>query len=45
VPWLYRSRFRILTTVRNEARSLYYRSQRLVGRLHGVSQPAAASAE
>jgi len=28
-----------------EAREWFYRSQRLVGRLHGVNQPVAASAE
>ncbi|HKB09020.1 MAG TPA: GNAT family N-acetyltransferase [Vicinamibacterales bacterium] len=36
VPWFYKSKYRLLTTVRNEARALYYRSQRLVGRLSGV---------
>jgi hypothetical protein len=35
----------VLTTIRNEAREWFYRSQRLVGRLHGVNQPVAASAE
>ena len=45
VPWFYRSRYRVLTTMRNEARALFYKSQRIVGRLHGVSQPAAAPAE
>lgn len=45
VPWFYRSRYRMLTTVRNEARAMFYRSQRLMGRLHGVSRPAAASAK
>jgi hypothetical protein len=41
VPWLCRSKYRLLTTIRNEARALYYRSQRLIGRLHGLSpQPA-----
>jgi Acetyltransferase (GNAT) domain len=45
VPWFYRSRYRVLTTMRNEARTLFYKSQRFVGRLHGVNQPAAASAE
>ena len=41
VPWFCKSKYRVLTTVRNEARSLYYRSQRLIGRLHGVArQPA-----
>jgi len=44
VPWFYRSRYRVLTTIRNEAREWFYKSQRLVGRLHGVNQPAAASA-
>lgn len=45
VPWFYRSRYRLLTTMRNEARALFYKSQRFVGRLHGIRQPAAASAE
>ena len=40
VPWFYKSRFRLLTTIRNEARSLFYRSQQLVGRLHGVERQA-----
>jgi len=44
VPWFYRSRYRVLTTIRNEARTLFYKSQRFVGRLHGVNQPAAAAA-
>lgn len=45
VPWFYRSRYRLLTTIRNEARTMFYRTQRLVGRLRGVHQPATASAE
>jgi hypothetical protein len=42
VPWFYKSKYRVLTTVRNEARALYYKSQRLVGRLSGVEARAAA---
>jgi hypothetical protein len=46
VPWLYKSKYRFLTTVRNEARSLFYKSQRLIGRLHGVQhRPAVASTD
>jgi hypothetical protein len=46
VPWFVGSKYRLLTTIRNEARTLYYRSQRLVGRLHGVEQrPAPVGAE
>ena len=41
VPWFYASRYRVLTTVRDEARALFYKSQRLVGRLHGVARQAA----
>jgi hypothetical protein len=40
VPWLYKSRYRALTVARNELRNLFYKSQRLLGRLHGV-QPGA----
>jgi hypothetical protein len=43
VPWFYKSKYRLLTTIRNEARTLFYRSQGLIGRLHGV-QPAPAPA-
>jgi Acetyltransferase (GNAT) domain len=43
VPWFYKSKYRVLTTIRNEARALFYRSQRLIGRLHGVApRPAPA---
>ena len=45
VPWFVRSRYRALATARNELRSLYYRSQRLIGRLHGVTQPIATPAD
>jgi hypothetical protein len=38
VPWFYKSRYPLLTTIRNEARALFYKSQRLVGRLHGVGR-------
>jgi predicted N-acyltransferase len=44
VPWFCKSRYRLLATARHEARALYYKSQRLVGRLHGVGPRAAASA-
>jgi hypothetical protein len=43
VPWLYKSRYKALTIARNELRNLFYRSQRLLGRLHGV-QPGARPA-
>jgi hypothetical protein len=42
VPWFYKSKYPLMSAIRNEARSLFYRSQTLVGRLRGVSQPAAA---
>jgi GNAT acetyltransferase-like protein len=45
VPWFYKSKYRVLTTIRNEARALFYKSQRLVGRLHGVDQRVPAAAE
>jgi hypothetical protein len=45
VPWLYMSKYPLLTTIRDEARSLYYKSQRLVGRLHGVHQQPAEPIE
>ena len=46
VPWLYASKYRVLTTIRDEARALFYRSQRLIGRLHGVQRrPAPVAAE
>ena len=41
VPWFYGSKYPLLTTIRDEARRLYYRSQKLVGRLRGVPQPTA----
>jgi len=40
VPWFYKSKYRLLSTVRNEARAWYYKSQRLVGRLSGVDARA-----
>ena len=43
VPWFYKSKYRLLSTVRNEARALYYKSQRLVGRLSGVDTRAATA--
>jgi Acetyltransferase (GNAT) domain len=43
VPWFYKSKYRVLSTVRNEARALYYKSQRLVGRLSGVDAREAAA--
>jgi hypothetical protein len=42
VPWFYKSKYPVLTTIRNEARTLFYKSQRLVGRLHGIGRPHAA---
>ena len=44
VPWFYKSKYPLLATVRNEARALFYRTQRLVGRLSGV-RPQLAGAE
>jgi len=35
VPWFYKSRFRALSIARDGARSLFYHSQRLLGRVHG----------
>lgn len=43
VPWLYKSKYPLITTIRNEARSLFYRSQRLVGMIRGL-QPEPAGA-
>jgi hypothetical protein len=43
VPWLYKSKYPLLTTVRNEARALFYRSQRLVGMIRGLQPAPAAS--
>jgi Acetyltransferase (GNAT) domain len=40
VPWFCKSKYRVLSTVRNEARALFYKSQRLVGRLHGIAPGA-----
>jgi GNAT acetyltransferase-like protein len=40
VPWFYKSKYRIMTVARNEARDLYYRSRKLIGRLRGVADPA-----
>jgi hypothetical protein len=45
VPWFYGSKYPLLTTVRNEAREWFYRTQALVGRLRGVPQPVAARPE
>jgi hypothetical protein len=39
VPWFYGSKYPLITTIRDEARALFYRSQTLVGRLKGVQQP------
>jgi hypothetical protein len=44
VPWFCKSKYRVLATARNEARALFYKSQRLIGRLHGVGPRAAAAA-
>jgi hypothetical protein len=41
VPWFYQSKYPLLSAVRNQARALYYGSQKLIGRLHGVRQPVA----
>lgn len=38
VPGFYKSKYRLITVARNEARALYYRSQRLIGRLRGVQE-------
>jgi hypothetical protein len=43
VPWFCRSKYPFLTTIRNEAHTLFYRSQRLVGRLRGVREAAHAA--
>ena len=46
VPWFCKSKYPLLTTVRNEARAMFYKSQRVIGRLHGVAaRPAPAPAE
>jgi hypothetical protein len=45
VPWFYKSKYPLLTTVRNEARELFYRSQLLLGRLRGVRNQAAATGD
>jgi hypothetical protein len=46
VPWIYKSKYRLLSAARNDARSLFYRAQRLVGFLHGVrARPAPAVAD
>ena len=42
VPWFYKSKYPLFTTLRDEARSLFYRSQTLVGRLRGVRLAAPA---
>lgn len=39
VPWFYASKYPLLSTLRNEARAAFYKSQALVGRLRGVPQP------
>jgi hypothetical protein len=44
VPWFYRSKYRFISVARNEARALYYRSQRLIGKLKGVPDPAQRAA-
>jgi hypothetical protein len=41
VPWFFRSRYRALARLRNEARRLFYRSRRLIGRVRR-SRPAGA---
>jgi hypothetical protein len=42
VPWFYKSKYPLITTIRNEARALFYRSQSMVGRIRGVRQPVAS---
>jgi hypothetical protein len=44
VPWLYKSKYPFMTTIRNEARALFYRSQRLVGMLRGQKRVLASDA-
>jgi hypothetical protein len=41
VPWFYKSKYPLLSTIRNEARALFYRSQTLMGRVRGVPHPTA----
>jgi Acetyltransferase (GNAT) domain len=36
VPWFYKSKYRFMMVARNEAIALFYRSQRLLGKLRGV---------
>lgn len=36
IPWFYKSKYRLMTVARNELRDLYYRSQKLIGKLSGV---------
>jgi hypothetical protein len=43
VPWLYKSKYPMITTIRNEARAMFYRSQRLIGMIRGL-QPQTAGA-
>ena len=46
VPWFYKSKYRLLTTARNEAKTLFYGSQRVIGRLSGIHmRPAPAAAD
>lgn len=45
VPWFIQSRYRAILAARHELRSLYYRGQRLIGRLHGIARPTAAAAD
>jgi hypothetical protein len=46
VPWFYKSKYRLLTTARNEARALFYGSQRVIGRLSGIQmRPAPATGD
>lgn len=39
VPWFYKSRYKFISTLRNEARSLYYRGQKWMGTLKGKRAP------
>lgn len=42
LPWFYKSKYRVLSLARERALALFYRSQRLIGRLKGVGGPAGA---
>lgn len=40
VPWFFKSKYKIVSTMREQARKLYYRGQRLVGRITNANRPA-----